>query len=81
MWVPTPTIASSALTVVTAGDVSLPTSLQSHRLRRSRCDCGGMFEYVRDISILGRLGLYLYLSISVVEAPDPPSHVALYIPG
>jgi len=67
-----------ALTIVTREGISLPISLQSHRLRRSRCDCGGMLEYIRHISILGRLGSYPYPTISIGEAPCPLSHV-LYI--
>ena len=54
--------------------------LQPQHLRRTdRCDCGGMLEYIRDISILGRLGLYPYPTRSVGEASCPPSHVPLYI--
>ena len=35
--------------------------------------------YIWDISILGRLGLYPYPTISVGEAHCPSSHVPLYI--
>jgi len=52
-----------------------PRQLQSHHLRRSCCYCGGMLEYIRGISIFGRLELYPYHTISVEEAPYPPSHV------
>ena len=38
-----------------------------------------VLEYIRDISILGRLWLYPYPTRSVGEAPCPPSHVPLYI--
>ena len=38
-----------------------------------------LLEYIRDISILGRLELYLYPTISIGEAHFPPSHVPLYI--
>ena len=38
-----------------------------------------VLEYIRDISIYGRLGLYLYPTIFVGEASCPPSHVPLYI--
>jgi hypothetical protein len=41
--------------------------------------CSRLLEYIRDISILGRLGLYLYPTRSVGEASCPPSHVPLYI--
>jgi hypothetical protein len=46
--------------------------LQSHHPQYSRYDCGRILEYIRDISILGRLGLYLYPTISVGETPYPP---------
>jgi hypothetical protein len=38
-----------------------------------------LLKYIRDISIVGGLGLYPYPTISVGEAPYPPSHVPLYI--
>jgi len=38
-----------------------------------------MLEYIRDISLLVRLGLYPYPTITVGEAPCSLSHVPLYI--
>jgi len=69
-----------ALTVVAVGGCQLTDlSPVSPSARRYRCDCGGMLEYIRHISISGRLELYLYPTISIGEASCPPSHVSLYI--
>jgi hypothetical protein len=56
----------------------VPTIITS-KFYQSRYDEVCLLEYIRDISIIGRLGLYPDPTISVVACPT--RHVPLYIPA